>query len=335
MNSKDVIVEESVTRVKTTKAAKITAAISVIIPVQNMESEIEEIYGLVASAMNDHGKSFEIVFIDDGSTDSTYAKLLTISSKDKQVKLIRMRSAFGESSAFDAGIKNSTGDVIVYFTARVRINPAGIPKLLERLDDQHDLVVGWRYPRRDSGLNQVISKMFNSITGKLAKLELHDMNSGILVTKRDVLENINLYGDFHNFIPVLAVTQGYRVTEEKIEQLKGKFRRSMYVREYLQRMLDIITVLFLTNYLKKPIHALGFVGSLFTLLGAVIELYLFVYRILGLGPIAGRPLLLLGAMLLVIGIQMISIGLLGEMIIFTHARELKEYNIEEIIETKA
>jgi hypothetical protein len=133
---------------------------------------------------------------------------------------------------------------------------------------------------------------------------------------------------------VLADRQGYKIAEAKIEQLPGAFRKSKYFNEYVQRLLDIITVIFLTNYSKKPIHFLGFVGALFTLVGAVIEIYLFIYRIFQLGPIAGRPLLLLGALLLVIGIQLISIGLLGEMIIFTHARDIKEYNIEEIIEAE-
>jgi hypothetical protein len=133
------------------------------------------------------------------------------------------------------------------------------------------------------------------------------------------------------FIPVLAARQGYKVAEEQIEQLPGTFRKSVHVAEYIQRLLDIITVIFLTKYSKKPLHFLGFFGMIFTVAGLAMNLYLFVYRILGFGAIAGRPLLLLGALLLVIGLQMISIGLIGEMIIYTHAREIKEYNIETVI----
>ena len=151
------------------------------------------------------------------------------------------------------------------------------------------------------------------------------------MARRDVLENVPLYGDLNNFIPLLALRQGYKVAEEKIEQMPGKFRQSRYVNDYLQRFLDIITVIFLKNYSKKPLHFLGFVGAIFTIIGGGINLYLFVYRILGFGAIAGRPLLLLGALLLVIGIQMISIGLVGEMVIFTHAKDIKEYNIEKIL----
>jgi len=207
-----------------------------------------------------------------------------------------------------------------------------VPNLIKPLDEGFDLFVGWRHPPRDSKLNLFVSKFFNFMINKVASLKLHDINSGIFAAKKEVLENISLYGDLNNFVPVLATKQGYKVTEEKIEQLPGWFRKSRYPSEYIRRFLDIITVFFLTRYSKKPIHFLGFVGAVFTISGIVINLYLFIYRILQLGPIAGRPMLLLGALLLIIGIQMVSIGLIGEMIIFTHAKEVKEYNIEEIVE---
>jgi len=308
--------------------------LTVIVSLFNCEKYIEELSATLLEALDNLDKPFEVVFVDDGSEDKTYEKAYQVAQNNQAVKLIRMRSRFGEASTFNAGLKHSAGEIIVFYTARVRINLEDLSRLIDRLDQGYDLVVGWRYPRKDSKLNQVISKLFNLITRKLSKIKLHDINSGVLVTKREVLDNLNIYGDMNNFIPVLAVRQGYKVTEEKIAQLPGKFRKSRYFREYVQRILDIITVVFLTNYSKKPIHFLGFVGAIFALIGALIEIYLFIYRILALGPIAGRPLLLLGALLLVIGIQLISIGLLGEMIIFTHAREIKEYNIEEIIETK-
>jgi glycosyltransferase involved in cell wall biosynthesis len=243
-----------------------------------------------------------------------------------------LRSTFGEASAFDAGIKEANGDTIIYFAGRVLINPKDIPRLLEKLNHEADLAVGWRYPRRDWLLNRVISWVFNRLMRALSGLKLHDINSGIFVTTKKVLSKLPLYGDLNNFLPVLAYRQGYKVIEQKVEQMPGSFRLSRYPKEYLQRLLDIVTVLFLTNYSKKPLHFLGFLGGIFTVIGGGVELYLFIYRILGFGGIAGRPLLLLGAMLLVIGLQMISIGLIGEMIIFTHAKDIKEYNIAEIME---
>jgi hypothetical protein len=180
-------------------------------------------------------------------------------------------------------------------------------------------------------VNRVVSRLFNWLMQKQANLRLHDINSSVIATYRSVLENITFYGNLNVFIPVLAARQGYKVTEEQIEQLPGTFRKSVHVSEYIQRLLDIITVVFLTKYSKKPLHFLGFFGIVFTIAGLLMNAYLFVYRILGLGGIAGRPLLLLGALLLVIGLQMISIGLIGEMIIYTHAREIKEYNIETVV----
>ena len=306
--------------------------ISAIVVIRNIADSFEQLHSKLFTTLNSMNQSFEIIYIDDGSNDSTYSSAKRVACQIKEVKSIRLRSTFGEASAFDAGIKQARGEHIVYFAGRVLINPHEIPKLLSQLTEDADIVIGWRFPRRDWLLNRILSWLFNKMMRILTGLKLHDINSGIFVTKKEVLLNLPIYGDMNNFIPVLATRQGYKVTEFKVEQMAGTFRLSRYPKEYLQRLLDIITVLFLTNYSKKPLHFLGFIGGVFTVFGGAIELYLFIYRILGFGGIAGRPLLLLGAMLLVIGLQMISIGLIGEMIIFTHANEIKEYNIAEIIE---
>ncbi|MDQ7063005.1 MAG: glycosyltransferase [candidate division KSB1 bacterium] len=311
--------------------ARVKAAISVIIPIRNMAEDVPQMHAALTEGLKAYGQPYEILYVDDASTDATWQELQAVAKKDKRVKLLRMRSTFGESSAFDAGLKHAQGEKIIYAAARVRVNLAHIPKLLQKLDDGHDLVVAWRHPRQDSALNQRVSRWFNRLVQKLSKLTLHDINSSVFVTHRYVLENITFYGNLNIFIPILAAGKGFKVTEEQIEQLSGSFRQSKYVSEYIHRILDIIAVVFLTKYSKKPLHFLGFVGTIFTLAGALMSFYLFIYRILGIGPIAGRPLLLLGILLLVIGLQMISIGLIGEMIIFTHAREIKEYNIETVI----
>jgi len=306
-------------------------AISVIVPTFNNGNEVQPMYRALRQGLENCGESFELIFIDDASTDNTYAQLLDIAKKDRQVKLIRMRTSFGEASALDAGLRHALGERLIFATARVRVNMQSLPRLLKKLDDGFDLVVGWRTPRQDSGVNRLVSRLFNWMMQEQGKQELHDINSSVIATHRSVLENITFYGNLNVFIPVLAARQGYKVTEEQIEQLPGAFRKSVHVAEYIQRLLDIITVIFLTKYSKKPLHFLGFFGIIFTFAGLAMNLYLFTYRILGFGAIAGRPLLLLGALLLVIGLQMISIGLIGEMIIYTHAREIKEYNIETVI----
>lgn len=306
-------------------------SVSVILALQNSSNYLDNMLEELNECLKKYSHSYEIICVDDGSLDDTADKLKSKVLDNPHLKLIRMRTQFGEASVLDAGLKESKGKKILYITSRVRINPNQVSALLKKIDAGNDLVVGWRYPRKDSKLNHYVSRAFNSIINKLAKLNLHDINSGILAARREVLENIPVYGDLNNFIPVLAVRQGYSVMEERIEQLPGKFRTSRYVSEYIRRFLDIVTVVFLTRYSKKPIHFLGFVGAVFTISGLVINLYLFLYRIFQFGPIAGRPMLLLGSLLLVIGIQMISIGLIGEMIIYTHAKEIKEYNIEEIV----
>jgi len=324
--------KETRLRAQQADTAPSAVALSVIVSFYNLEPDVDQYFHDLKETLQLLGQNYEIILIDDNSEDGTYPKLLRIAQQHRHVKLIKMRSRFGEASAFEAGYKLSMGQKIVFYTTRVRPNVRDLPKLLAKLDQGYDLVIGWRNPRRDSVLNRFISRCFNLITKMISKLPLNDINSGILVMHRDVLEHIQIYGGLNQFIPILAKRQGYRITEEKIAQLPGQFRKSKSFSEYLQRSLDILTVIFLTKYSKKPIHFLGFVGGVLMVIGGIIDLYLFFYRILGYGSIAGRPLLLLGALSLVIGIQMIAIGLIGEMIIFTHAGDIKEYNIETIIE---
>lgn len=305
---------------------------SVIIYVKDCAQEVHEVHAGLRKALEKADEEFEVIFVDDGSMDESWSTLRKIAEDDWRVRLVRLRTSFGESASFEAGLKQARGQRVVFFTTRVRINTAQILNVLSKLDEGYDLVMGWRHPRRDSALNQFISKMFNRLIKWISKLDLHDINSGVFAARKEILRDVPLYGNLNIFLPTLAVGKGYKVGDVKIEQLPGKFRQSKYVSEYIQRLLDIVTVVFLSNYSKKPLHFLGFLGLIFTLVGAGMNLYLFIYRVLQFGPIAGRPLLLLGALFLVIGIQMISIGLIGEMIIFTHAREMKEYTIEEILE---
>lgn len=305
--------------------------ISALVSLYNFSKNVERLYQSLITALDSLHTSFEIVCVDDGSQDNTLQKLMALAKKDPRLRIIKMRDTFGEAAAIEAGLRYSDGKYIVYLSGRVCVNPQGLTALIKKLHNGFDLMMGWRTPRRDFLLNRAVSWLFNRLTSRLSKVRLHDINSGVFAVRREVLEHISIYGDLYNFIPVLAAQQGYKIGEAEVEQLPGSFRMSRYPNEYIKRFLDIITVFFLTRYSKKPIHLMGFFGMLFFLSGLLIELYLGIYRLLGRGPIAGRPLLILGALLLVIGIQMVTIGLLGEMIIFTHAGEIEEYNIEEVI----
>ncbi len=305
--------------------------VSVIVSVVDIADHAGGLVRSVVSAFAPLKTPFEVIFVDDGSRDATFRNLSDLARADKRLRLIRLRTTFGEAAALDAGFRASRGGIIVYLSGRVRVNAAGLPALLGRLEREADFVSGRRTLRRDSRLNQWISRGFNALVSRITGVRLHDVNSGVFAARRSVLETVPVYGDMVNFIPVLAAQQGYRTVEEPVEQLAGTFRQSRYPKEYVQRLLDLLTVFFLTRYSRKPIHFMGFVGAGFAAVGLVIELYLFIYRILGFGAIAGRPLLILGALLLVIGIQMVSIGLIGEMIIFTHADDIEPYNIEETL----
>lgn len=306
--------------------------VSVLISVQNQAGKLTRLHEMLQNMLRDYGETFEIIYIDDGSHDSTFEDLTGICNKNPNVKAIKMRTTFGEASVLEAGLQVSRGQKIVFFTSRVHVNPLELIKLLYKLDQGFDVVMGRRYPRRDSLLNRLVSKMFNGITNKSTGVHLHDINSGVMAIRKAVLESVPFYGSLNAFMPVLAHRQGFKISEEKIEQLKGEFDQSLSPKDYIRRLLDLISVLFLRNYTKKPLHFLGFLGAVFTLVGTAINIYLFIYRIMGIGGIAGKPMLLLGTILFIIGIQMISIGLLGEIIIFTHAKNIKDYNIERIIE---
>jgi glycosyltransferase involved in cell wall biosynthesis len=300
--------------------------------IDNPQEPVFELYKKLKDNLESTNDPFEVVFVDNGNNDFVKQELAEIVDTESSTKVIRLRANSGDAAAFDAGLRYSDGGRVVFLSNRKRIDPAGIAAMIEKINDGFDLVVGWRSNRVDSKLNQVVSRGFNWLVKKFYRLRIHDINSGIFVAKREIFQEVEIYGDMNIFLPVLASRKGYKVGESKIEQIDGPFDQSKFISEYIQRLLDVITVIFLMNYSKRPLHFLGFIGFIFTLAGGLMNLYLFVYRVLGIGGIAGRPLLLLGALLLIIGVQMISIGLIGEIIIFTHARELKEYSIEEILE---
>ena len=304
---------------------------SIVIAVKNQQDYLPILNVDLHDMLKSSGIEFEIIYVDDGSTDETWKILLDIKKASSQTRIIKLRTSFGESSVLQAALESARGNRIVFYTSRVRANAKDLGRLIARLDEDADVVIGVRHPRRDSGLNKFVSRSFNKLTNRLTNLDLQDINSGVIAMRREVLDDVPFYGALNTFLPVLAHHQGYRIAEEKVEQLPGHFDQSLKPKDYIRRALDMISVVFLSKYSKKPLHFLGFFGMIFTVLGAGIDLYLFFYRLLGFGGIAGRPMLLLGTVLLVIGLQMIAIGLLGEMIIFTHARQIREYNIETVI----
>ena len=292
--------------------------ISVVIPVHNEEQSVALLYDELAATFVDEGFTWEAVFVDDGSTDGTFGALTRLHDAHDNVRAIRFRRNFGKAAALDVGFKEAAGDIIVTIDGDLQDDPAEIPRLLARLDEGYDLVSGWKTKRRDPLTRRIPSKLFNAVAGRVSGIRLHDMNCGLKVYRADVLEGMNLYGELHRYIPVLAHYRGYRVTELPVNHRPREHGSSNYgVERYVRGFLDLLTVTFMGRYSHRPLHLFGGLGLGAGALGFLILLYLTVIKLSG-EAIGQRPLLILGVLLVVVGIQLLSLGLISELITSHH-----------------
>jgi glycosyltransferase involved in cell wall biosynthesis len=307
-------------------------AVSVVVPVLDEEDSIQPLHASLEEALAALGEEYEIIYIDDGSEDGSFGILRSLHDADgDHVRVIQFRRNFGKTAALTAGFRQASGEVVITMDADLQDDPAEIPDLLDKLDDDYDLVVAWRYQRQDSLSKKLPSKVANTMVSLLTGVELHDLNCGFKAYRREVVQDLKLYGELHRFIPVLAHWRGYRVTEQKVVHRRRQYGQSKYGFERLGRsFLDFGMVLFLTYYLKRPMHLFGTLGALIFLFGFAIGLYLTGLWLLGEG-IGWRPLLFLGILAMVVGVQMASIGLLGEMIRnFAYDPE-EEYSVRRLL----
>lgn len=294
--------------------------------------DLEELYHLVANEICKTGKSFEFIFVDDGNKGNTFEILKKIRRENPGVKIIRFSKPFGEATALLASLERASGKTIITMSSYLQIEPSEVHKMLGRLETGYDVAIGWRYPRVDSLLSRFHSVCFNWIIRKMTGVYLHDISCSLKAFKRSVLEEISVCGDLFSFIPVLAYRQGFRVSEVKVKHREQRSKKRIYsLGTYIRRLLDILTMFFLVKFTKKPLRFFGLVGSSMLGIGFLVNIYLAIERVIHHVGIANRPLLLLGVLLVVLGLQIISIGLIGEIIIFTHSQEVKEYHIEEIL----
>ena len=292
--------------------------ISVVIPVHDEERSVALLYDELSSALDHLQRPWEAVFVDDGSSDGTFAALTRLHAGHDNIRVVRLRRNFGKAAALDAGFAEASGDVVVTIDGDLQDDPAEIPRLLARLDEGFDLVSGWKEKRRDPIRRRVPSKLFNSVTGRVSGLRLHDMNCGLKAYRSEVVQGMQLYGELHRYIPVLAHYRGYRVTELAVNHRPREHGRSNYgVERYVRGFLDLLTVTFMGRYRHRPLHLFGGLGLLTSLLGAVILVYLTIVKLTG-HAIGQRPLLTLGVLLVVVGIQLLSLGLLSELITSHH-----------------
>ena len=291
--------------------------LSFIIPAKNEERSVEILHREISDIMKQIKKDYEIIFIDDGSTDDTFAKIKEISAKDIKVRAFRFRGNFGKSVALQVGFDNARGDIIFTLDADLQDNPKEIPHFLQKLNEGYDLVSGWKKTRHDPTLGKVIpSRIINYLTRKLTGIKIHDTNCGFKAYKKNLVRNLHLYGELYRFIPILAAKQNFKVGEVVVEHRSRKFGKTKFGwSRGLKGILDLLTVIFLTGYIRRPGHFFGGLGLLSFFLGFLIGLYISYLR-LTTGTIQDRqPLLFLGILLMVIGIQFISTGLLAEMMV--------------------
>jgi glycosyltransferase involved in cell wall biosynthesis len=303
--------------------------ISIVVPLLNEEHSLESLYREIADAIDPLGIEYEVVFVDDGSTDASLAVLSRLHDETTNVVVIHLRRNFGKAAALQAGFLEARGDVVVTIDADLQDDPAEIPKLLAKLDEGFDLVSGWKTRRNDPFTRRLFSRVFNWMTGVISGVHLHDVNCGLKAYRAEVLQGMRLYGELHRFIPVLASYRGYRIAEIPVNHRPRQHGRSRYGPErYLRGFFDLLSVTFMGRYRYRPLHLFGGIGLLLGAVGFVILTYLTVIWFWGAG-IGTRPLLTLGVLLMVVGIQFVSLGLISELVTSQHEERISEHERTE------
>lgn len=301
-------------------ANKTQLDVSIVIPLLNEEDNVDLLYQSLDKALKEIGKSSEIIFIDDGSSDSTFSRLKKIQQTDDRVLVIRFRRNFGQTAAFSAGFDYARGDVIITLDGDLQNDPADIPHLLSKIEEGYDVVSGWRVNRQDTYLlRRLPSNIANWIISSVTGVRLHDYGCSLKAYRKEVVKNLRLYGEMHRFIPALASWIGIQVAEIPVNHHPRKFGQSKYgLGRTIKVMLDLVTVKFLLDYATRPIQIFGFLGLLSFVTGSGLGIYLAALRIFFNQPLGDRPLLLLAVLLVVLGVQLLTMGLMGEMIMRTY-----------------
>jgi glycosyltransferase involved in cell wall biosynthesis len=310
--------------------------ISVVVPVHDEERTVALLYEELDSALQPLGQPLEAVFVDDGSGDGSFSALTRLHDAKDNVRVIRLRRNFGKATALSTGFAHAEGDIVVTIDADLQDDPTEIPRLLAKLDEGFDLVTGWKTHRRDPLSRRIPSKIFNWVTGRVSGLRLHDLNCGLKAYRAEVVRGLRLYGELHRFIPVLAHYRGHRIAELPVDHRPREHGRSRYgVERYLRGFLDLLTVSFIGRYRYRPLHLFGGLGLLLGAVGFAVLVYLTILKLDG-HAIGQRPLLILGVLLVVVGLQFFSLGLISELITSQHeeradTRERMELHVDEIL----
>jgi glycosyltransferase involved in cell wall biosynthesis len=299
--------------------------LSIVVPIHNEEANILGLVAELTCALEPTGRRYEILAVDDGSSDESFAKLQEAHERDRRIKVIRFRRNFGQTAAFTAGFDFSEGEWVITIDADLQNDPADIPKLLAKAEEGFDVVSGWRVKRQDAlVMRKLPSKVANWLIGKVTGVAIHDYGCSLKVYHREVVKNIRLYGELHRFVPAVASSLGIRVAEMPVNHRARVAGESKYagfantITRATKVFLDLLTVRFLLSYSTRPIHIFGVLGLLCTVSGVGIGAYLAAIKILYAAALADRPLLLLSVLLVMVGVQLITMGLLGELVVRTY-----------------
>ena len=295
-------------------------SISVVIPVFNERESLRPLAEELLPVVRSLGRTAEVIFVDDGSQDGSFAALEELAATEADVRVVRLRRNFGKGAALMAGFRHARGDAVITMDADLQDDPSELPAMIAALEDGADLVSGWKAERRDGWTKRAASKVFNGVTARLSGLALHDLNCGLKAYRVEVVRSLSLSGDLYRYIPVMAAAEGFRVREMAVNHRPRRFGRSKYgLERYVRGFLDLLTIMFIGRFRWRPMHLFGGIGLAFSTVGFAISVYMAALKIAG-HAIGGRPLLLLGVLLIVVGVQLFTIGLLSEMIQRNHLR---------------
>jgi len=288
--------------------------LSIVIPLYNEQESLEELTTRIGKNIQPLNLHYEIIFVDDGSSDASLNVLKNLKQKSAQIKILSFRKNYGKSAALSEGFKVASGKIVITMDADLQDDPAEIPNLISKINSGYDMVSGWKKKRHDPLQKTIPSKFFNFTTARLTGIKIHDFNCGLKAYRREVIKEIPVYGELHRYLPVLAHRRGYSVGEIIVQHHPRKHGTTKYgLRRFFDGFFDLLTVLFLTRYKQKPLHLFGLFGLISFFFGFLISAYLTILWFEGHG-IGNRPLLFLGILLIIVGMQSFSIGLIGEMI---------------------
>jgi len=310
--------------------------LSIVVPVYNEEENIASLYQQLTAVLEPLGREYEIICVDDGSMDRSFAMLAELAEQDPRIKVIQFRRNFGQTAGFSAGFDYAEGDVVITIDADLQNDPTGIPLLLDKMDEGYDLVSGWRANRQDSYLSRRLpSTIANWLIAKTTGVQVHDRGCSLRAHRREVVKQMRLYGELHRFIPDMASWVGVTMAEVPVKHRPRRFGKSKYgISRTFRVILDLITVRFLLSYSTRPIHIFGSLGLLSFLAGLGMGVYLTVLKLVTGQEIGGRPLLMLSVLLMLVGVQMVAMGLLGELIVraYHESQNKPIYTVRQIID---